>query len=129
VPEKINKGQTAADFSAGQLPKKFLLVHAVLEGFAPIDENDRYLIIELPTEFRVTIHIHFLPCESAASRQLVKALLHHFAKMTASARVHHYLAGFRHAEIVPLPPHPLARKKRGSPHKGSSIPGVKSDNA
>jgi hypothetical protein len=70
---------------AGQLTKKFLLVHAVLEGFAPIDEDDRDFIIELPPEFAVAIHIYFVPDESAAARKFSKTFFHDLTEVTALA--------------------------------------------
>jgi len=52
---------------ARQLPQKLSFVHAVLEGLAPVDEDYRNLVIELPPQFRVTIHIYFLPGKAAAA--------------------------------------------------------------
>ncbi len=96
---------------AGQLAQKFALVHAVLEGFAPVDEHNRHFVIELPPQFAVTIHIHFLPSEAAAAREFRQTLLHHLAKMATFARVNHDLAGLRHAAIVPSAHPLLARNK------------------
>ncbi len=70
---------------ARQLAQKFPFVHAVLEGFAAVDEHDWNFIIELSPQFVIAIYIHFLPRESAAARELHKALLHHFAKVTPLA--------------------------------------------
>jgi hypothetical protein len=77
---------------AGQLPQKFPLVHAVLEGLAPIDEHHGNFIIELPPQFAVAIHIDFLPGEAATTGEFRKALLHQLAKMTTLPRVNHDLA-------------------------------------
>jgi len=77
---------------AGQLPQKFPLVHAVLEGLAPIDEHNRNFVIELPPQFVVAIHIHFLPGETATAGEFRKTLLHQLAKMTTLPRVNHDLA-------------------------------------
>src|ERR1700692_621398 len=79
-------------FSAHQLPQKFPLVHAVLEGLASVNEYNRNFIVEQTPQFAVGVHIHFLPDKSAAARELGQALLDHFAKMTALARVNHDLA-------------------------------------
>jgi hypothetical protein len=75
-----------------ELPQKFLLIHAVLEGLAPVNEHHGDFIIELPPQFVVAIHIHFLPCEAAAAGEFRKALLYQLAKMTALPRVNHDLA-------------------------------------
>ena len=61
-----------AEDLARQLPQKFLLVHAVLEGLAPIDEHDRNFVIELPPQFAVAIHIHFLPGEPPRRESFVR---------------------------------------------------------
>jgi len=83
-----------------QLAQKLLLVHAVLEGLPPIDEHNGNFVIELPPQFGVTIHIDFLPSETAAARELRKTLLHHLAKVTTLAGVNHDLARLRHGRIV-----------------------------
>jgi hypothetical protein len=103
----------------GQLAQKLPFVHAVFEGFAPVDEHDRHFVIELPPQFSVAIDIYFLPREPATARELRQAFLHYFAQMTTLARVNHDLAGFGHAAIVPAPPHLLARKKKSeAPNEG-----------
>src|ERR1039458_1389625 len=100
---------------ARQSAQKFLFVHAVLESLAPVDEDDGHFVIELPPQFGVAIHIHFLPGEPAPARELRQAFLHHLAEVTTFARVDHDLAELWHAAIVPLPHHPLARKKKRYP--------------
>jgi hypothetical protein len=95
-----------------ELAKEFAFVHAVLEGFAAIDEYDRHLVVELAPQLRVAIDIDFLPGKAAAARELGEALLHHFAKMAAFARIHYDLSRLRHAWIVPLLRYRFARKKR-----------------
>ena len=116
--------------------QKFPLVHAVLEGLAPVDEYDRNFIVELPAQFGVAIHVDFVPREPSAARELREAFLHHLAEVTTLARIDYDLAAILHAAIVPLPYHPLARKNRqtdwsyhftGSPPNKSA--GVESENA
>ena len=75
----------------GQLTQKLALVHAVFEGFAPLDENDRDLVVELPAQFVIGIDIHFLPGERALAGEFCQAFFHDFAKMAALARVNHDL--------------------------------------
>src|SRR5579863_9731203 len=71
--------------SAHQLPQKFLLVHAVLEGFAPVDKHHWDFVIKLPPQVGVAIYIHFLPRKPAPARKLVQAFLHHFTQVTTLA--------------------------------------------
>jgi hypothetical protein len=82
---------------ACELPQEFLLVHAILEGFAAIDEHDRNFIIKLATEFVVGVDVDFVPGEPTAAGELVKALLHHFAKMASFAGVYGDVTRLRHA--------------------------------
>jgi hypothetical protein len=98
--------------SARQLPQKFLFVHAVFEGFAPVDKYNWDFVIKLPPQLAVAIYIHFLPREPAASRELGKTLLHYLTEMASPARVDHDLARFWHAAIFTLFPHPLTRENR-----------------
>src|ERR1700733_14719541 len=93
--------------SARQLAQEFLLIHAVLEGFSPVDEYDWHFIIKLPAQITVAVYIYFSPRESASARELAEALLHQLAKLTSLARVNHHLAGFWHAGIVALPGSPI----------------------
>jgi hypothetical protein len=86
----------------GQLAEKFLLIHAVLEGFASVDEDDRDFVVELPPEFTVAIHIYFVPDEAPAARKFAKTLFHHFAQMAALSRVNHDLSLLQHEWIVAL---------------------------
>ena len=85
---------------AGQPAQKFPLVHAVLEGFAPVDEYDRHFVVELAPQIAVAIYVHFLPREPTAAGELGKALLHYFAQVTALARINHNLARLWHGWIV-----------------------------
>src|SRR5438128_3173389 len=88
--------------SIRQLTEKLPLVHAVLESLVAVDEDDRYLIIELATQFVIGIYIDFLPRKAAASRQFTQALFNDFAKMAAFAGVDHDGASVRHAGILAL---------------------------
>jgi hypothetical protein len=95
-----------------QLPQKFLFVHVIFEGLAPIDEHDWHFVIELSPKLAVGIYVHFVPGETAAAGEFHKAFLHHFAQVTAFARINHDLARLWHAAIVPLPHDPISREKK-----------------
>ena len=80
--------------------QEFLLAHVILEGFAAIDENNGYFVVELAAEFRVSVDIDFVPDEAPAARELVKALLYDFAEVTAFAGVDDDPARFGHANRI-----------------------------
>ena len=65
VAERVKK--SVFRDSTHQLAQEFLLIHPVLEGLAPVDEHYRHFVIELPPQFAVAIHIHFVPRETAAA--------------------------------------------------------------
>ncbi len=73
------------DGLVAQFAQKFALIHAVLEGFATINENHRNFIRELPPQLFVAVHIHILPDKSAAALQLPQRLLDDFTQMAAFA--------------------------------------------
>lgn len=91
------KRNRIAKRSTRQPSQKFLLVHAVLEGFAAIDEDDRDFIVELAAEVRVAVDIDFLPGESTAAGEFREAFLYDFTQVTALARVHNDAAKLWHA--------------------------------
>ena len=72
---------------AGELPQEFLLVHAVLERFAAIDEDDGNLVVVLAAKIGIGVNIHIAPVEAAALMELDEALLDDFAEMTAPAGI------------------------------------------
>jgi hypothetical protein len=51
---------------AGQPAQEFLLVHAVLESFTAINEDDWNLVAELAAKFGVGVNVDLLPGESSA---------------------------------------------------------------
>jgi hypothetical protein len=73
-----------------------VFVHAVLEGFAAVDENDGNFVGELAAQLLVGVHVDFLPGEAAPAMELNQGFLHDLAKMAALAGVDHDLAGPRH---------------------------------
>ena len=89
---------------ADQLAKEFLLVHAVLEGFATIDEDDRDFIVELAAQFVIGVHVDFAPGEAATAGKLHKAFFHNFAEMATFAGIDDDAAWLWHARVI------LARK-------------------
>ena len=74
-----------------QPSKKFLLVHAVLEGLASVDEHNGDFVVELASQFVIAIHVYFLPCEPPAPREFGQAFFYHFAEVTTLARINHDL--------------------------------------
>jgi hypothetical protein len=56
--------------SARQLPEELLLIHAVLEGFAAINEDDWNLVVELAAKLAIRVNVNFLPGKPSASRKL-----------------------------------------------------------
>jgi NAD(P)-dependent dehydrogenase (short-subunit alcohol dehydrogenase family) len=73
-----------------------VLVHAVLESFATVDENHGDFVGELAAELVVGVNVDFLPVEAAAAMEFGKGLLDDLAEVAAFAGVHHDLAGLRH---------------------------------
>jgi len=69
----------------------------MLERFTSVDENYGNLNGVLPTQFRVCINVHFAPVEVGLALEMRESLLHHFAKMTPHARIHHHVV---HVAIV-----------------------------
>src|SRR5258706_2828391 len=100
---------------AHQPSQKFPLVHAVFESLTSVDKYHWDFVIELPSQFAITIHIHFVPRETAPAGELRKTLLHHLAKVTPFARIDHDLARLRHAAILQLALHHLSREKLQRP--------------
>ena len=52
-----------------------MLVHAVLKGLAPVNENYRDLVGIEAADLRVGVYVDFPPAEAAALVQLDEALL------------------------------------------------------
>src|SRR6202140_2209121 len=89
--------RTAERSSSAQLAQEFLLIHAVLKGFAAVDEDYGDLVgIEAP-DFGVGVYVDFPPGEAATLVQLDDALLDDFAEMTSLAGINEDFPGRRHA--------------------------------
>jgi len=80
----------------GELAEKFLLVHPVLEGLAPVDEDDGNLVIVEAAKLGIAVDIDLAPIKPAALVQLAQAFFDDLAEMTSSAGIHHNLARLRH---------------------------------
>ena len=78
--QNLSSGQLRE--SAGQLPQEFLFIHAVLERFATVDEDDGDLVVVLAAEVGIGVNIHIAPVETAALMEFDEALLDDFAEMT-----------------------------------------------
>ena len=81
---------------AGQLAQELLLVKAVFEGLAAVDEDDGYLVGELAAKLVVGIDVHFLPAEQATALELDEAFLDDFAEVATFACVDQNVAGIGH---------------------------------
>jgi len=86
--------------SSIELTKKLMFIHAVLESFAPIDEDHRDFIVIEASNLKVGIHVDFTPREAAAFMELDDALLDDFAEMTSLAGIHHDFPRLSHAKGV-----------------------------
>jgi hypothetical protein len=71
--------------SVRQLAEEFLLVHAVFECLASVDEDYGNFVVVLTAEFGIGVNVDVLPCETAAARKFREALFHYFAEMTSLA--------------------------------------------
>jgi len=81
---------------AGEFAQEFAFVHAVLEGFAAIDEYDGDFVVVLAAEFLIGVDIDLAPSEGAVARKFGETFLDDFAEVASSTGVHHDIAGFRH---------------------------------
>jgi len=79
-------------FLAGQLAKEFLLVHAVLEGFAAVDEDHRDLVGKPPPQVIVSIDVYVAPVKTTSTLQLGETLLDNLAQVAPFAGIHHHFS-------------------------------------
>jgi hypothetical protein len=84
--------QTREDPLAGELAEELLLVHAVFEGFAAVNKDDRDFVIKLPPELGVSVDVDLAPGEAAAARELSQALFDEFAEVASFAGIDDDLA-------------------------------------
>jgi len=90
-----NSGKTSR--SSGKLAEEVGFVHAVLEGFATVNEDDWDFVGELTAQLVVAVHVDVLPGEATAAVQFGEGLFDDLAEVTSLARVEHDLAGFGHS--------------------------------
>src|ERR1700746_2337302 len=79
--------RTAECRSSAQFAQEFLLIHAVLKGFAAVDEDYWHFVIVEAPDFGVGVHVDFSPGEAATLVELDDALLDDFAEMTSLAGI------------------------------------------
>jgi len=60
-PLVCRKGLSGREFA-----QEFLFVHAVLEGFFAVDEDDRNFVVEAAADFFVGVDVNFLSGEARA---------------------------------------------------------------
>ncbi len=82
--------------SAGEFAEEVGFIHAVLEGFASVDEDDGDFVGELAAELFVAVDVDILPGEAATAMQFGEGLFDDLAEVTSFAGVDHDLAGLGH---------------------------------
>ena len=87
-------------WSTGEFAKKFLLVQAVLEGFAAVDEHHRNFVIVEAAELAVGIHVDLTQSKAAALVELDEAFLDDLTEMTTLPGIQDDLSGIRHGQKV-----------------------------
>src|SRR5262249_24178317 len=75
-----------------QLFQELLLVHAVFERLAAINENDWDLVGELTTQEVVSLDVNFAPTEPSPALKLYQFFFHDFAQVATFAGVHNDFA-------------------------------------
>ena len=83
---------SVTDRSAGQFAEEVGFVHAVLEGFAAVDEDYGDFVGELAAELIVAVYVDVLPVEAAAAREFGEVFFHDFAQVASFAGVEHDVA-------------------------------------
>jgi hypothetical protein len=82
--------------SAGEFAEEVGFVHAVLEGFAAVDEDDGDFVGEFSAELFVAVDVDVLPGEAAAAMQFGQGFFDDLAEVTSLAGVDDDLAEFGH---------------------------------
>jgi hypothetical protein len=95
--------------SAGEFAEEVGFVHAVLEGFAAVNEDDGDFVGELAAELFVAVDVDVLPGEAATAMQFGESLFDDLAEVTSFAGVDDDLTGLGHSgefskggEFVPV---------------------------
>jgi len=79
-----------------QLLEEFLLIQAVLEGFAPVDKNHRNFVREFALQQIIGFNVDFTPTEAAPAFEFRELLFHDLAQMASLAGIHDDFAKKRH---------------------------------
>jgi hypothetical protein len=74
-----------------------MLVHAVLKGFASVDEDHGDFVVVEASDFGVGIYVDFTPGEAAPLVEFDDALFDDFAEMTSLAGINDDFPRLRHA--------------------------------
>jgi hypothetical protein len=69
------------------------LVHAVLEGFAAVDEDHGNLVVEAAAQVFCRVNIDLAPLKAAPALQFGKRFLNHLAQVAALAGVKNHVFG------------------------------------
>jgi len=85
-----------ANSSIDKLAQEFAFIHAVLEGLAAIDEDDRNLVGKLAAQLFVAVDVDLPPGEATAAFEFAQCLLDDFTQMAALAGIDDDFASFRH---------------------------------
>src|SRR5215469_3835134 len=80
----------------GKLAEKLALVHAVLKGFAAVNEHYGYFVGKLAAQLVVAVDVNFLPVKAAAAFELYQSLLDDLAEVAALARVDDHFSQRQH---------------------------------
>ena len=94
---EVGRASRPSPHSSAQFAQEFLLVHAVLESLAAVNENYGDFVVVQATDFSVGVDIDFTPGEAAAAVEFDEALLDDFAEMTSLAGIYDDFPGLRHA--------------------------------
>ena len=89
--------------SGAEFAEEFFFVHAVLEGFAAVDEDYGDFVGIEAADFGVGVYVNFTPVKAAALLEFDEALLDDFAEMTSLAGINHDFARLRHSRSLPVP--------------------------
>jgi hypothetical protein len=65
-----------------------VLIQPVLEGFAPVDKDDRHFVGELAPEKFIGLYVNLPPAEAASALQFRELLFDNLAQMAALAGIH-----------------------------------------
>src|SRR5271168_2540143 len=96
-PPSAARFNVAHSGSCAEFAEEFLLIHAVLESLAAVDEDDGDLVVIKAADFSIGLHVDFAPVETAPLVELDEALFDNFAEMASLTGIDDDFAGRRHA--------------------------------